>query len=109
MGRYKYDRDYRDAPAYKRTTSPSMYLFWYGNRWVMEGSLGDVTVCNPWWAFWNCQERHGWIRYNGDYVCPENVASTWKSAYTQSVEPAIAVTGASCSNSGSTTTTAPGM
>ena len=86
-----------------------MYLFWYDNRWVVQESLGDVTVCNPWWAFWNCQERHGWIRYEGSYICPENVGLyDWRSAYTEAVDTAIAVTDNSCEGSGEPTTITPG-
>ena len=104
-GKYEYDQDYKGVPAYKRTSSPTMYLFWQDNRWIVWRKLGEDFYCDPWWAFWNCKGVYGWIRYDDDYKCPEQIGTQWKSAYTQSLDSSIKV---SCDNTVSTTTSNPG-
>ena len=42
-----------------------MHLFYHDDRWVAEEELGKIS--------------HGWIRYEGTYICPEQITSTpWK-------------------------------
>ena len=90
-GQYEYAKQYKGAPAYRRTTSPTMYLFWEDNRWVIWKILGQNFYCEPWWAFWNCRNVYGWIRYEEYYKCPEKVDSRWKSVYTKNIDPGIRV------------------
>lgn len=84
-----------------------MYLFWEDNRWVIWKILGQNFYCNPWWAFWNCREVYGWIRYDYNYKCPEKVNSLWKSAYTENIDTGIKVK-CSVENTPISTTSNPG-
>ena len=104
-GQYEYVQQYKGAPAYRRTTSPAMYLFWEDNRWVIWKILGQNFYCNPWWAFWNCRDVFGWIRYDESYKCPENVNSRWRSVYTQNIDAGIRVRCKKDSEPTTTTTT----
>ena len=43
-----------------------MHLFYHDDRWVAEEELGK-------------HGSHGWIRYEGLYICPEQITTTpWK-------------------------------
>ena len=101
-GKYKYDRMHNGAPAYKRTTYPRLYLYWANNRWLVWKNLGQTYYCDPWWAFWNCREVYGWIRYEYDYQCPGQVNNQWQSGLTHDVDNSIQV---KCTQDNTETTT----
>ena len=105
-GKYQYDQMHNGAPAYIRTTSPRMYLYWENNRWMMWKNLGQTFYCDPWWAFWNCREIYGWIRHDSHVQCPETINNQWKSGFTKRIDSSIRV---QCSGDNTeTTTTKPG-
>ena len=84
-----------------------MYLFWHDNRWMLWKNLGQTFFCDPWWAFWTCRNVYGWIRYDFDYKCPEQVNFLWKSEFTQSVDAGIRVKGCDGNTPTTTTTSTP--
>ena len=75
-GKYQYYRDYQGYPSYKKKTNDDdssslpLFLFYNENRWVMEPKLGSITSGSG-------KELWGMVRYNGSYVCPEDVGKGW--------------------------------
>ena len=77
QGRYKFEGPYTSPegtrPYYKRVQNSwdAMYLFYHENRWVAESVLGATTHSSG-------SQLHGWIRYEGTFICPEDVGNQWR-------------------------------
>ena len=88
---------YNGAPAYKRKITREnwqtreIYLYWANNRWMVWRNLGQTYTCKPWWAFWNCREVYGKIRYESKYQCPGQIGDQWKSFLTHTIDTSIQV------------------